>query len=342
MKKYLILAPYSEQSLSIAKLLRESACPVIGGLLSKKRKEWFSKYYDDCITFCEDDLRSLSEVYTIVPTTAKTTQAYFEHFDTAVINDVRLTKRSMVANNKVSMLELVKTIGIPIPTDYGSPDDVKSYPVFFKEKFEKGGGIRGLARARKDLMDRPVDRLLFQEYIKGDSTFGVGFLATDGKIIHYFSHEEKLSIPKLGGSAVVIREHNDDRLLQYTSKIVKNIGYSGWGLAEFKYCPKRDDYVFMEVNAKFWASCEFSFLKNRAMLNALFPEVRREQSKKLRGAVFVDRLVQLGIGDIIRSSHYLLYFKPVRYRNWAKLLLMAVIPKVIFVIVRKIKCRSVS
>ena len=71
--------------------------------------------------------------------------------------------------------------------------------------------------------------------------------------------------------------------------LINEINYSGWGLAEFKYCPKRDDFVLMEINAKFWVSCDFTFRNNPEFLKLLFGiDAKSENIKKM---VFLDRVM---------------------------------------------------
>ena len=79
---------------------------------------------------------------------------------------------------------------------------------------------------------------------------------------------------------------------------MKNLKYSGWGLIEFKYCPKRKDYVFMEVNAKFWASIEFTLINNPAFFFKLFG-IQYEIKKPVNCIIFLDRLAHYGIIDFI-------------------------------------------
>jgi hypothetical protein len=60
------------------------------------------------------------------------------------------------------------------------------------------------------------------------------------------------------------------QLLDYTNRLVQESRYSGWGLAEYKYDPKRGSFVFMELNPKFWASCEFTLASNSDFAALLF------------------------------------------------------------------------
>jgi len=90
----------------------------------------------------------------------------------------------------------------------------------------------------------------------------------------------------------------DDRLLKYTSDLVEALDYDGWGLADFLYDKKRNDYVFMELNAKFWASFEFALFNNSDFGKMLFG--LDYTSKPDKYFTFVPRLITSNIIQIIR------------------------------------------
>ena len=95
-------------------------------------------------------------------------------------------------------------------------------------------------------------------------------------------------------------------------------GLAGWGLAEFKYCPKRRDFVFMEINAKLWASIEFAFMNNSNFLKYLFGIDYPE--KKVDAALFIDRLVALGSSQLFRNLHLFYHSKILSYQAPSALL----------------------
>src|SRR5690606_3951178 len=99
---------------------------------------------------------------------------------------------------------------------------------------------------------------LFQESIMGEGTNGFAFLAQKGEVLVSAQHHELLSMPRDGGSAVLIRRIAEPRVDELSRRLLAHLRYDGWGLVEYKYCPRRRDYVLMEINAKFWASLDFS------------------------------------------------------------------------------------
>ena len=147
-------------------------------------------------------------------------------------------------------------------------------------------------------------KIFFQEYIDSPNTVGVGFLAKDGVLVSSFIQKEILSSPITGGSGVILQQIKNKTLINYTEKIVKKICYSGWGLAEFKYCPKQKTYVFMELNAKFWASLELTFLNNQSFLKHLFNIEYKPEN--INTIIYLNR--SLGIGFKNAFAPLLKYF----------------------------------
>jgi len=272
------------------------------------------------------DNAGVLENYDIVlPTGAQSTHWMATQFEKFKVNNLSFTKNNLQYFDKISVLTRVKDLGIPIPETYETIDAIDtSYPLFYKQKYESGGGARGIARSRDDL-EKLADQheLLFQEYIPGSTTYGIGFLVKNNSIVASFQHSEILSQPVQGGSAVVIKRFYDDRLKTYTQRIVQALGFEGWGLAEYKYCPKRRDFVFMEINAKLWASIEFAFMNNNSFLKYMFDLEYPEE--EINSALFIDRLVNLGLMEILRNSQYFFSSKIISYHGPLMLLRSLVI-----------------
>ncbi|MFH8120335.1 MAG: hypothetical protein QXS37_06040 [Candidatus Aenigmatarchaeota archaeon] len=238
----------------------------------------------------------------VIPTGARSTKALLNTYNKIKYNDFLIDKTMLVSYKKIRMLEIVKNLDIPTPKTYLSPEEIKEFPIFYKERSEIGiRGIRGIAFRKEDIPKRC--NLLYQEYISSPYTFGVGFLAQDGEILTHFIHREILSTPPIGGSGVIVEAYEDSVLVDYTQRIVKELNYNGWGLAEYKYNPKIDDYVFMEINSKWWASCIFHFFNNPKFLKIPFG-VDFKQKKVIR-AIFLNRLLELGPLFFIRNIHQL-------------------------------------
>lgn len=238
---------------------------------------------------------------TLVPTGAQATKAMLEKGDVR-IGSVTLRKEALRVYDKTWLLAQASDANVPTPTTWESLNEITAYPVFYKQRYERGGGARGVAWSKADLPVSIQLELIFQELIEGLGTYGVSFLADNGQMLASHTHFERESFPQDGGSAVIIENFQDKRLVEYTQQIIETLDYSGWGLAEFKYCPRRNDYVFMEINAKFWASCEFSFVNEPLFLQLLFGIVSKE--KPTQRMVFISRAFARGIPFVISHMGY--------------------------------------
>lgn len=302
MKKILILQPYLDQSISIAKFLKKQSNDffIIGGLYGEEKHINSIPYFDKIDRISADTLLNYPKYDVILPTGANSTNTLLSQIKKIKIGNIEFDQNNLFVFDKIKMLNFVKGMGIPVPKTCFSINEITEYPIFYKQAIETGGGQRGIVRNKEELraLEFKDNFLIFQEYIDSPYTFGVGFLAEDGKLTTSFIQRELLSFPKSGGSGVVLEKFEDKKLIKYTETILKNSNYSGWGLAEFKYCPKRNDYVFMEVNAKFWASIEFAFINNHIFLKELFNLQYKE--KNIQCVVYLNRLANYGLLDYIK------------------------------------------
>lgn len=293
-----LLQPGLDQSISVAKAIKGSTPSVrIVGVVRPNERLRPSPLIDHLIVVA--DYKDLPTSLSIIPTGAPSTEALL-HDRPVILGEVCMDSRALDVYDKKKFLAVCKNALLPVPKTYSCASEIPqdAFPIFFKESHEKGGGVRGLAFYCDEIpAHRPGD-LIFQEYIDSPGTYGVGFIAKRGVVLTTFAHFERESYPESGGSAVLVESVDDPRLIDLTDKVVAALGYSGWGLAEFKFSRKLNDYVFMEVNAKFWASCDFAFKNNPEFLRLLFgihsPEVRTNRQfyinrAFLRGPSFVLR-----------------------------------------------------
>jgi glutathione synthase/RimK-type ligase-like ATP-grasp enzyme len=226
----------------------------------------------------------------VIPCGVASTSLFLADKGYLKIGQMNFSENNFITYDKIRTLKIVDEIGVPIPKTFTLKKDVDKLPVFFKSLREDSYRERGVARTVEDLIKIKSKTVFFQELITTPSTYSVGYLADNGKIVASFAQKEVISVPYHGGSAVVLERWDDPRLHEYTARIVEKIGYSGWGLAEYKYCDRRNDFVFMEINAKFWASIEFTFINNPLFLKLLFDiDIKPKIVKK---AVFLNRVIQ--------------------------------------------------
>jgi len=299
MKKILIFEPNSNQALSMAKYIKKYSNYYIVGVVEKEIR-FNRESYDEVII--EEFLNINIDKYNyILPMGAGSTFAIVKKYQKLIYaNEIFFSSKNLIVFDKPKMLKIAQNIDVPIPKTFYSIENIEHFPIYYKENFENGGGVRGIAKATSEIPE--YSELIYQEYIDTPFTYGVGFLAKGGEIIASIQHKEVLSYPKDGGSAVVIESYENDKLFLYTKKLLNEVDYNGWGLAEFKYCNKRDDFVFMEINAKFWASIEFTLKNNPLFLKKLL-EIQY-QSKKENSMLFINRIFQYDFVDIVKKFSY--------------------------------------
>jgi len=269
-KRILILEAHKDQARTIAEFL-------------KKDKNY-------SIDYETADYRNDYNGYDIViPTSANSTYKYVKQHGDIQLGQILYSHKNLITFDKIKTLEIVKNIGIPIPATYTRKEDLNFFPIFYKSLREEGYARRGIIKTPDELANFRYTDVFFQEFIWTKGTYSVAFLADRGKMLHHFSQKEILSYPYHGGSGVVLQKFNDPRLKIHTKNIIKALNYSGWGLIEYKYCRRRRDYVFMEVNAKFWASLKFAFLNEPAFMKLLFNIDMKKRN--IKNCIYLDRLI---------------------------------------------------
>ncbi len=299
MKKVLFLEGHKDQAKTLARFL--------------KKAQGYQLY------FSEDTNTDNPDQYDIIiPSGADSTRNYILKYNSLTIGQITYIKDNLVAFDKIKSIELVKSVGVPVPATYLDKSQINFFPVFYKSLQEQGYAKRGIIRNELDLMQITDDDIFYQEFIWSKGTYSVGFLADRGKLITVFPQKEIISYPYHGGSGVILKQIHDKRLIDYTERIVRVFNYSGWGLTEFKYCTKRDDYVFMELNAKFWASLRFAFENNPDFLKYLFDiEIK---PKNIQTIVYIDRVILSDWEEIYQTIPYLFKSQWVASQNVLKAL----------------------
>lgn len=331
-RDFYILQPQLDQSISLARLIRQSDSAGRVVALTRRGEGGVRVSEYDSVQEINDYI-DVPEGLRVVPTGAASTEALLA-VRNIVLGDIALERSALAAYDKRRFLSMCEVVGLPIPRTFHSIRDVPSdlYPLFYKEAHEQGGGKRGIAYAVEDVPRHDQGELIFQEYIDTPGTYGVGFLAKNGELLVSFSHFERESYPVTGGSAVLIESINDPVLIALTSEVVKAMDYSGWGLAEFKYSRLSKSYVFMEVNAKFWASCEVAFSSQPEFAKRLFGiHVEAAPAKRW---FFINRGLAHGLVYMLSRAHLVLSSKLVVMPGLGRALLGSFVPEALKALLR--------
>jgi hypothetical protein len=328
MKKILILQPNSDQGLAIAKYIKRHSDNyfIIAGFKDTDPIVKSIPFFDSIEKVPSNYQIKPGEFDIIIPTGAESTNTLMQLNESIRVGNISFYQENLRVCDKISMLNTINDLHIPIPETYSNADEINTFPVFYKQRFETGRGSRGLIQNKKELNTVTEDNsIFFQEFIDSPITYGVGFLAREGILIISFIQKELFSYPKPGGSGVILQIFDDPKLLEYTQRILKKLHFNGWGLVEFKYCPKRKDYVFMEVNAKFWASIEFALMNNPIFFQELF-DVHYTPKKQVKCIIFLDRLAYYGILEYLKLGSLYLNCYKLHFKESIFILILNAIP----------------
>jgi predicted ATP-grasp superfamily ATP-dependent carboligase len=184
------------------------------------------------------------------------------------------------AINKGKTLRLAQGLGVPVPRS-AEGDSVEEilcraadleFPVAIKPR---GHGLHlttantlgfkvRYARTLDELrlllqsFERDAAALLVQEYAAGVGRC-VAALCRRGEPLVLFAYSREREFPLSGGVSVVRKSIPlDERLAAYASALLREIGWHGVAMVEFKYDPAADRYTLMEINGRFQASTALS------------------------------------------------------------------------------------
>jgi predicted ATP-grasp superfamily ATP-dependent carboligase len=320
-----ILSPGLSQSFAIANLLRRHFpdCDLLGYRLPGEKDPAmrpFVRYIDP------SEGEAAVEAGAAIMTGEASTQYAMRKRDSASLGQIEFERRNLWFYDKAATLQLAQQLDIPIPKTWTSLEEIANYPgaIFCKPALEGTSGRRIKVRSRHKLPDSMYHgRFLFQEVIEGPSVIGFGFLADRGKIVAAKIHHEILSYPLDGGSAVAVEAYHAPRVEELAKRLIADFRYSGWGLVEFKPCPKRGDFVLMELNAKFWASLEFT-LRTCPLFSYLLFGVRAK-AEPIRRMIWPSRMLRNGLLRMPLQLQRLLpaiaSHEALTWRDWARLVL---------------------
>jgi predicted ATP-grasp superfamily ATP-dependent carboligase/protein-tyrosine-phosphatase len=174
--------------------------------------------------------------------------------------------------NKHRIIQFAEKLGIPVPDQriIGKSDpldgrnQIDEYPVYLKPKYS----FDNLMPWKKQKVIRVDSDLDYKWYIEDmllhddvaiqthTPGYGVGieFLANEGIVIEHFQHKRIREPNGGGGSSYRKSEKTNAGMLENTRKLIKEMKFSGVGMAEFRYNPVDDKATFLELNSRFWGS----------------------------------------------------------------------------------------
>ncbi len=117
----------------------------------------------------------------------------------------------------------------------------------------KWAGVGFQVHASRDALESAVKTgklsatypVLVQEFVPGRDV-GFSFLAKGGRLLAFSMFDRQESEER--------RFFEDERLIDYCSSLLEDAKYSGVGHFDLRYDPAVDQFQFLELNPRFWAS----------------------------------------------------------------------------------------
>lgn len=178
--------------------------------------------------------------------------------------------------SKTNTLKLARSLGIPIPktvfvTDRHLPEldaITLAFPLALKSESSEvlannktqTSGKTAVVFSKSELESECKSRLamgqsvLVQEFIDG---YGVGIsgLFNEGRPVALIGHRRlRESTPWGGPSALAETIEIDSQLLNATASLMKQIGFTGPAMVEYKVDHRSGQPYLMEINGRFWGS----------------------------------------------------------------------------------------
>jgi protein-tyrosine-phosphatase len=211
-----------------------------------------------------------------------------------------------IAFSKIKSAGLADRLGIPQPKTavLRAGDDCESIsefslPVVIKppSSFTSDdlASKRGVVRCRtKEQLSREFSKLqewggaIVQENFLGTGV-GVELLAQDGKVLVAFQHVRVHEPLEGGGSSYRRSAHLNPELLAASKLMMRELDYTGVAMVEFKFNFDTGQWVFIEINGRFWGSLPLAIAAGvdfPLYLYELLVHGRREFSQRYRVPVF--------------------------------------------------------
>jgi biotin carboxylase len=235
----------------------------------------YARYYRYCRTYIARtplaDVIRACDVDMVIPVGGTSVQIVCEVAPDKAVLPSRNHLR--ICYDKSEVTALAASLGVAVPRTVrlchpsGACDVDVAFPCVVKSVNEVEGKFVHYPRDRGELHIAVAEGLrqlgpkssgvLVQEYVPG---VGAGFfgLYQRGSLIRLFMHRRIREWPGTGGASTAARAIRDPVLLRSGKAILDALQWHGVAMVEFKYRPDVGDYVFIELNGKFWGSAELA------------------------------------------------------------------------------------
>ncbi|MEM7789889.1 MAG: hypothetical protein AAF546_00685 [Verrucomicrobiota bacterium] len=275
-KRIVIADPSLPQSAALARRLATSENNILIASCHRRPFRIPSQPHFSETVIAEDPLRVPGDMHVIGGSRA--TKRCLEEYGELQLGEVHFNQANLRFYSKVEGQRLASECGWAIPQTWLTADELpKQINTFFVKPATEGtGGLRAPRKYREAYQLLQSPHYVAQEIIHSGTTLGYAFIAQHGQILAESAHHEIASMPKNGGSAVIIERSLDESFIQRSREFVEAVKYTGWGLLEAKRDVSSKRLVFLELNAKLWASIEFSLRQDPRFAELLINHTETE------------------------------------------------------------------
>lgn len=269
LQKVFVTDAGQKHTLGAVRSLGKKGFYVIAGASGKHAQSFYSKYCNECVIYPDprDETHFIeflieylkkNKVDVLLPIGYLTTVAISKHkgelckYTKIPVADYQSMQ---IASDKSQTMKLAHTLGIPIPKEYDSIEDISTYPIVAKGIYESGQ-VRYINSAEQ-LNLTSLSNHVLQEYIPGEG-FGFYALFNKGEERAIFMHKRIREYPVTGGASTAAESIYDLELKKLGLTLLKALNWHGVAMVEFKKDSRDGTYKLMEINPKFWGSLDLS------------------------------------------------------------------------------------
>ena len=210
--------------------------------------------------------------------------------------------------DKWSFYEMMRGWGLPTPlTARIEKWREIPLPLIFKPRNGEGGEGIFLINTKNEVHSEIDDKnYIVQEYIEGYD-IDCSFLSDNGELLAYTiqkpikSQKDELNfVPSKD-----IGFCHEERIAKIIKKLIKKSGWSGVAHADLRYCNKRDKFLLIEVNPRYWSSLLGSLEAgvNFPVLSLYAAKAKNDYSEIFYVGAKTELLSHLGLTRKLRPAH---------------------------------------
>ncbi|MDO4753970.1 MAG: ATP-grasp domain-containing protein, partial [Bacillota bacterium] len=217
-------------------------------------------------------------------------------------------------NDKTEVARLGAHCGIPIPLEYMPPYENIVYPCVVKPAFGERFGLTAakryrIARNQKQLQEYidfykgiTGETPLVQQYLDGTGA-GCSVLCKDGDIHAALCHKRIREYPVSGGPSTCCRAFHSDELVDYAARLVKEVGYNGIAMIEFKYDAEGRAHL-LEVNPRIWGTFPLTRVGRSSMIEHWLQLALGVSEPPIRTGEYRERKMVYAVSDLVAGIGY--------------------------------------